>query len=55
MGARIAALAEADSELLVVHRIGRDTRRLEYDFPGFAALADDLRATRAGAGGGWPG
>lgn len=43
---------EIDCAMREVHRIGRDTRRLEYDFPGFAALADDLRATRAGAAGG---
>jgi hypothetical protein len=28
-----------------VERHRRDTRRLEHDFPGFAALADDLRRT----------
>ena len=27
-----------------VRRLGRDLRRLEHDFPGFAVLADDLRA-----------
>jgi hypothetical protein len=29
------------------HRHRSDTRRLEHDFPGFAALANDLRAVRA--------
>jgi hypothetical protein len=29
-----------------LERIRRDTRRLEYDFPGFAALAGDLREWR---------
>lgn len=28
-------------------RLGRDTRRLEHDFPGFATLASDLRGARA--------
>jgi hypothetical protein len=27
-----------------VERFRRDTRRLEHDFPGFAALARDLRS-----------
>lgn len=44
---------EIDCALREVHRIGRDTRRLEYDFPGFAALAGDLRATRAAGQGGF--
>jgi hypothetical protein len=30
-----------------VQRLRHDTRRLEHDFPGFAALAADLRATAA--------
>ena len=30
-----------------VRRMGKDLRRLEHDFPGFAVLADDLRAAVA--------
>ena len=30
-----------------VRRMGRDLRRLEHDFPGFAVLADDIRAAVA--------
>ncbi len=33
-----------------VRRLGPDLRRLEYDFPGFAALAADLRAARPKTG-----
>ena len=35
---------EIDCALREVHSHRRDTRRLEHDFPGFAALAADLRA-----------
>ena len=35
----VCALREVD-------RLRRDPRRLEHDFPGFAALADDLRAAQ---------
>ncbi|MFO1450498.1 MAG: hypothetical protein U1F61_20230 [Opitutaceae bacterium] len=35
---------ETTCALHQVRRIARDTRRLEFDFPGFAALAADLRA-----------
>jgi hypothetical protein len=37
---------EIDCALGEVARHRRDTRRLEYDFPGFAALAKDLRTWR---------
>jgi hypothetical protein len=37
---------ETECALLEVERHRRDTRRLEYDFPGFAALAADLREMR---------
>jgi hypothetical protein len=35
---------EIECALREVHRIGPDTRRLEYDFPGFSAFAEDLRS-----------
>jgi len=38
---------EIDCALREVQRHRRDTRRLEHDFPGFAALAADLRASGA--------
>ncbi|MEO6245580.1 MAG: hypothetical protein ABIQ12_09095 [Opitutaceae bacterium] len=37
---------ETDCALREVERLRRDLRRLEFDFPGFASLADDLRAGR---------
>ncbi len=37
---------EIDCALREVERHRRDTRRLEFDFPGFAALADDVRAAK---------
>lgn len=37
---------EIDCALQEVERHAKDTRRLENDFPGFAALAKDLRAWR---------
>ncbi len=46
---------EIDCAVREVQRIGRDTRRLENDFPGFAALAGDLRATLTGGAGNQPG
>jgi len=41
---------EIDCALQEVQRHAKDTRRLEYDFPGFAALAKDLRTWRADGG-----
>ena len=38
---------ETHCALRQVRRIARDTRRLEFDFPGFAALAADLRSWKA--------
>ncbi|MDO8542692.1 MAG: hypothetical protein Q7S40_19805 [Opitutaceae bacterium] len=35
---------QIECALREIERHRRDTRRLEYDFPGFAALADDVRA-----------
>lgn len=40
---------EIERALKEVERHRQDTRRLENDFPGFAALARDLRAARDGA------
>jgi hypothetical protein len=40
---RPTLVLETEVALAAVRRHGRDTRRLEYDFPGFAALASDLR------------
>jgi hypothetical protein len=40
---------EIDCALREVERHRHDTRRLEHDFPGFAALARDLRAAMPGA------
>jgi len=41
---------EIDCALREVGRHRTDTRRLEHDFPGFAALATDLRAARPPGG-----
>jgi hypothetical protein len=38
---------EIDCALREVERHRLDSRRLEHEFPGFAALAGDLRAVRA--------
>lgn len=42
---------EIECALREVERHRRDPRRLEHDFPGFAALASDLRQTRPAAPG----
>ena len=38
---------ETERALREVARLGGDVRRLEYNFPGFAAVASDLRAGRS--------
>lgn len=40
---RPSLMHEIDCALVDARRHARDTRRLEYDFPGFRSLADDLR------------